>query len=402
MKPILAKYSQCTGCGACAATCNVGAITLDYDRNGHLTPVIDTQKCVGCNRCTKACPVLNENRVKMNDPREITTYTAWSTDNDLCLQATSGGVFSQLANNILQRPQASVYGAFLTDHNTCHHVEINTKEKLKDIIGTKYLQSDASRVFPSIKKHLKNNEPCLFCGTPCQVAGLYSYLDNINTDQLFTIELICHGVPSKMATDITCEAHNATHLVSYRDKKDGHKKGFSYTYKTGEQEVLVRSGAYNNVFGKMFGNTDRPSCYRCKYAQIARSADLTIGDQWGLLHKYPERKALGSCLVMCNSDKGKRLLLEAENIETDLNDNITLNAPTLFMPMKMGATNKTSLLWLLKYLPLNTRINILSSNWRKAPWLLPYVALKRLNAYIYRREFKRKLAQVRRQLGWTK
>lgn len=399
MKYKLAKYSECSGCGVCAASCNVGAITLDYDKNGHLAPVIDRQKCIECGKCEKSCPIINQNRIKFNDPKEICTYTAWTKDDDICLQATSGGVFLQLATDFLLQPRASVYGAFLTNNNTCHHIEINSKDDLHLITGTKYLQSDVSRVFPLIKRHLKNNQPCLFCGTPCQVAGLYSFLGNASTEQLYTIELICHGVPSKITTDLACKIYNAVHIVSYRDKKSGHHKGFNCTYKTKTGELIT---IQNCEFSKMFGATDRPSCYRCRYAQIARIADLTIGDQWGLHDKYPQRKSLGSNLVMCNSEKGKKWFLGSNNIEKDLNPNITLNAPTLFMPVKTGVTNKTSLLFLLDYLPIKTRINIISENWRKAPWLIPWIAIKRLNVCIYKKQFKRKLVQVRKLLGWTK
>lgn len=399
MKPYLAKYSECTGCGACVASCNVGAIALDYDRNGHLMPVINSDKCVGCGRCSKNCPVINGKRIKFNTPEDICTYTAWSKNEDVCLKATSGGVFSQMATDFLDLPGASVYGAFLTNHNTCHHIEINEKKDLHLIIGTKYLQSDASRVFSSIKKHLRRDEPCLFCGTPCQVAGLYSFLNNISTEHLYTIELICHGVPSKITTEIACKAHNATHIVSYRNKSGGHKKGFSCTYENAEGE---RKTIQDCVFSQIFGKTDRPSCYQCQYARIERTADLTIGDQWGLLNKYPQRKSLGSNLVMCNSEKGKKLLLWSDNIEKDQNPNVTLNAPTLFMPVKIGATSYTKSLYRLRNLPLNTQINILSNNWRKAPYLLPIAILKRINRYIYEKQFSAKLAEVRNRLGWKK
>ena len=397
MIPKLAKYSQCSGCGACAASCNVGALTMDYDKNGHLMPIVDESKCIKCGKCTKSCPILNENRVNRNNPKDISTYTAWAKDNKVCMQATSGGVFSQLAIDFLTLPNATVYGAFLTDYNTCHHIEINDTKDLRLIVGTKYIQSDASKVFPSIRKHLKNNDPCLFCGTPCQVAGLLSFLGKTNTENLYTIELICHGVPNKITTDIACKYYGATNIVSYRDKTKGHKKGFSCTYKNSKGELLTFENCF---FSQIFGSTDRLSCYRCKYARIDRVADLTLGDQWGLHDKYPQRHNLGSNLVMCNSKKGERLLTANPNIEKDLNKNVTLNAPTLFMPIQTGATSNTAIMCLVRHLPVKMQFNILTNNWRKALYLIPWMVLKRVNRFIYERRFKAKLLKVRTELGW--
>ncbi len=44
----LASNSKCTGCGACAASCNIGAIAFDYDRNGFLRPTINPDLCKEC------------------------------------------------------------------------------------------------------------------------------------------------------------------------------------------------------------------------------------------------------------------------------------------------------------------------------------------------------------------
>lgn len=399
MRNRLARYSQCTGCGACAASCNKGAITFNYDKNGHLMPIVDEQKCVECGMCTRNCPIMDDSRIKRNDPKEIVTYTAWSNNDDVCLNATSGGVFSQLAIDFLALQGASVYGAFLTKHNTCYHIEINSPEELHKIVGTKYLQSDASRVFSSIRKHLRNEEPCLFCGTPCQIAGLYSFLGKTNIDNLYTIELICHGVPSKVTSDIACDFYGTTNIVSYRNKTKGHHKGFSCTYQNAQGELLKFD---NCVFSRIFGSTDRPSCYKCKYARIERVSDLTIGDQWGLHKKYPQRENLGSNLVMCNSQKGAMLLMGNDNISKDMNENITLNAPTLFMPIKVGVTSNTSIMWLIRHLPVKMRYDILTSNWRKAPYLIPWIVCKRIERYIYEKRFYAKLAEVRNNLGWKK
>ena len=46
-----------------------------------------------------------------------------------------------------------------------------------------------------VQKDLKEGKEVLFTGTPCEVAGLKKYLRK-EYDNLYTLDLICHGVPS--------------------------------------------------------------------------------------------------------------------------------------------------------------------------------------------------------------
>lgn len=62
--------------------------------------------------------------------------------------------------------------------------------------GSKYVQSDTSGIFSVVKKYLKGNNKVLFSGTPCQVAELKHYLENVDCSNLYCIDIICHGVPS--------------------------------------------------------------------------------------------------------------------------------------------------------------------------------------------------------------
>ena len=58
------------------------------------------------------------------------------------------------------------------------------------------MQSELGSTFLEIKKDLSQNTLILFSGTPCQVAGLKSFLGNKQYDNLITVDLICHGVSS--------------------------------------------------------------------------------------------------------------------------------------------------------------------------------------------------------------
>lgn len=396
--PKLASHRDCTGCGACKSSCAKGAITFGYDRNGHLRPVVDSRMCVNCGLCVKHCPIVNDNKIIRHDPHQLTTYTSWTKNDDLCLHATSGGVFSQLAIDFLHKGNSKVYGAYLTDHNTCHHIGIDSPKDLPKIVGTKYIQSDASGVYGEIKQLLRKGMACLFCGTPCQIAGLYAYLQYVSVENLLTIELICHGVPSKLATDIACGYYDADHIISYRNKNTGHHKGFCCTYlKTSGQLV---ENQREEFFSRFFGSTDRPSCYRCKYARIERVSDISLGDQWGLHSKYPERAALGSNLVVCNTEKGRNALLESQYIESHKEANRTLNAPTLFMPITTDLSSTTPYLHYIIKLPKTVSEEVICMNWQKHFWLVPIKIIGFIERKIWSYRFKKTLIRTRKKYNW--
>lgn len=399
-RPKLAKYSDCTGCGTCVAICQKKAIAIDYDKNGFLIPEIDTSLCIECGACEKSCPILHPENTILHSAKNIRTYTAWSKDDTVCMNATSGGVFAQLAIDLLNsNPESIVCGAELLECNTCFHIVIRKQTELYRILGTKYIQSDASKVYPEVKSCLKERKKVLFCGTPCQVAGLYSFLGSLkHDDNLLTVELICHGVPSKVTTDISCRYYNAKNIVSYRDKVTGWHKGFDCTYRMEDGKLLRNNG--DAFFFKYFGGTDRPSCYQCKYARIERVADISLGDQWGLRDKYPERFDLGANLVLCHTDKAIQALTHG-NIHFIQEQNSILNAPTLFMPVETGASSINRKLHIIKRLPPYLCFPLISMDWRKGWYLLPWIVWRKVVLYRYKRKFGKILMLTRKKYNWV-
>ena len=59
--PQLADSMNCTGCAACANSCNHQAITMQPDVEGFLIPIVDGKKCIECKLCEKSCPVITVN-----------------------------------------------------------------------------------------------------------------------------------------------------------------------------------------------------------------------------------------------------------------------------------------------------------------------------------------------------
>lgn len=392
----LAKYKDCTGCGACKASCSKGSILFDYDNNGHLKPSIDHDRCIECGLCQKHCPVVNDNKLDWHDPKDYLTFTAWTIDNDVAYHSTSGGVFAQIAIDFISLRNGFVYGVELSNHNTCKHVEIASIGDLGRIVGTKYIQSDASCVYPLIRQHLLHSEPCLFSGTPCQIAGLYVFLQNISTENLFTVELICHGVPSKYITDLACKYYNADHILSYRNKETGWHKGYSCKYVKGDGYII--EDKYNDFFFRRFGIAERPSCYHCKYARIERLADLTIGDQWGLMKKYSERKKYGASLVLCNTQKGKMLIDGSTMLHKEKNELSTLNAPTLFLPVNLFSI--TNWIWLIKKLPIRYQYAFATLDRRYCVFTIPFIVMYRIKIRLFSLKYSKTIKTIKNSLNW--
>ena len=50
--------------------------------------------------------------------------------------------------------------------------------------------------FKDAERFLKQGREVLFVGSPCQIAGLRTYLRNKQYSNLLAVDFLCHGVPS--------------------------------------------------------------------------------------------------------------------------------------------------------------------------------------------------------------
>ena len=152
-------------------------------------------KCISCEQCLKSCPELNKDYTETQKNSVSKCYAAYAKNNNIRERSSSGGVFSVLANFVLNS-NGIVIGAAMQNDFKLHHLDIYQIKDLTLLQGSKYLQSDTKNIFSLIRTALKNNKMVLFCGTPCQVAGLKTFLNKSKTDRLITCDFICHGVPS--------------------------------------------------------------------------------------------------------------------------------------------------------------------------------------------------------------
>ena len=403
MKPKLINNIKCTGCAACADVCRHHAIHMDYDKNGFLRPFITEKNCIGCKACEKTCPVLNFKKLPFHDIREIKHYAAWSNNDEVCINASSGGIFSQLAINLLEENKDSiVFGAELSQNNTCVHIGVTKRTDLNKIIGTKYIQSNAEGTYKKVKKALSENQRVLYCGTPCQIAGLYATLGFKDNDNLFTAELICHGVGSKITADVATSYVGAECIHSFRDKADGwcgpnlERVSQKNTYKMSDGKMFR---PVKNIYWEAFSTSHRLSCTSCPFATLPRLADVSLGDLWGLYKQYPQRCTLGASLVLANSEKGN-CMIRSRNIVAIEHPKSQINCYTLFYPGTSRFMQLSNLLFLINKLPTNIAFYIMSMNWRKIPFLIP---LKIVFKYISKYHLKATLKSIdntKRRLKW--
>ncbi len=304
----LAGEGSCTGCTACQAICPRDAISMVRDREGFSRPRVDPSKCVDCGLCTAVCPALHP--AAREDRSLPAAFAAWNKDSEIRRDSTSGGVFSALAEDILEGGGV-VFGAALDGKQHLHHIACFRKEDLWRLRGAKYVQSDLGDIFREVKKCLETR-PVLFSGTPCQVDGLYRYLGR-RPENLITCDLVCQGVPSPgvwedMARLIEARKGRDLQTVRFRNKVEGWKNShFTAVFEGGGVDSRP---LFSTEYGRAFGRALflRPCCYRCPYAGLNRPGDFTLGDFWGLAPgELPEQQVWGVSLLLVNTAQGSHM-----------------------------------------------------------------------------------------------
>lgn len=310
MKEIIEK-SKCCGCNACGDVCPKGAITFLNDKEGFWYPVINQNLCVDCGLCQKTCPVLTKanNVIRYDEPL---VYAAYTKDETIRTDSTSGGIHSMLALAMYDQ-KAYIGGAVYNKDHTVRHIVSPDRQLLPEIRSSKYLQSSMEGVYKEVRDLLKAGEKVFFCGAPCQIQGLYKFLRK-EYDNLTTCDFICRGVNSPKVflsyMDMLEKQYGSKATqIKFKNKKWGwHNFSMRVNFENGQEYCKDRWHDLFFIGYLQSGNFARPSCYQCTFKGFPQKADITLADFWGIENLDPSMdQDRGTSLVMVNSNKGKAL-----------------------------------------------------------------------------------------------
>ena len=300
------KETMCTGCSACYNRCQTNAISMKQDEYGFYKPEINMSKCIKCGECDAVCPVLNP--IYYNAETDI-CYAVWAND-EIRKVSSSGGVFDTLAKKMILQ-KGVVFGAAWTKDFFVHTVSITTENELDKLRRSKYGQTFVGYAYKEVKKYLENKTPVLYVGTPCQIAGLNSFLNGIDTSLLVTVDFICWYNPSINDVRNWLEENYGINNIKdfrFRDKSYGWVSHAFKVEKIDGQEIISKD---YSTFSKGFYNLlfESDACINCKFSGLQRQADITLGDFWKIeTHDPSWNDGKGTSMVWINNDKGRDFL----------------------------------------------------------------------------------------------
>ena len=307
---------------------------MEIDKEGFRYPKVDYDLCINCNQCIEACPIISK-KIVDNEPL---AYACMNKNEEIRLDSSSGGIFTLVAEHVIDKGGA-VFGACFNDSFELEHDYVKTKEDLSKLRGSKYLQSKIGNSYNEAKDFLDLGLIVLFTGTPCQIAGLKSFLGGKIYDNLVTIDIICHGVPSpevwrNYVKFREKEANSQTQRIAFRQKNEGWKLfSVSFSFKNNtEYRKILNEDLYMKAFLKDV--CLRPSCYDCEFKSLNRQSDITLADFWGIENVLPEMDDdKGTSLIFINSKTGQDVFnnISSNMIfkEVDINEAVKYNSAAI-------------------------------------------------------------------------
>lgn len=323
MNKFVCEENMCTGCRACIDKCAKGAISIKDDLDT-FNAVIDENKCIDCGACHKVCP--NNTLVELKE--QLSWYQGWADDKEEREKSSSGGFASVLSKSFVKNGGIVCSCSFMNGDFIFEAV--NSEDEVERFRGSKYVKSNPEGIYKKVKELLRGQNNVLFIGLPCQVAAVKNFVGENYKNNLYTVDLICHGTPSVEILKKYLEQYK----VNLKDVKEiSFRTKNSFMLKNNEKPIIDSriQDRYTMTFLASLNYTE--NCYSCRYATDKRVGDITIGDSWG--SGLMEEIEKGISLVMCQTEKGKELLnlmpfhFEKVNVDEALKSNHQLRHPAI-------------------------------------------------------------------------
>ena len=333
---------DCCGCTACVSICAHKAITMKPDTLGFLYPEVDVNKCTNCGLCEKVC-AFNDNYDTSMNLETPYVYGARHKDIKEVETSRSGAAFIAISDWILNQG-GIVYGVGYERHFKVVHKRAVTKEQRNEFKGSKYVQSDLNDIFIQVKDDLRNGKIVLFSGTPCQTSGLNSYIGNKLRQNLYLVDIVCHGVPAPYIWRDYIKYFERKYerkivSVDFRDKNvygwNSHKETFILDNGV---KVYPKFHPYSTLFCSSI--MYRPSCGNCHFCNTKRPSDITIADFWGCekTNQSINKDDKGVSLLLINTIKGNKVFNDIK----DLLDSYKVKLEDCLQPNLMYPTKLSS------------------------------------------------------------
>ena len=310
--------NRCTGCTLCESICPTKAITMVLNQQGYYEPSVDTEKCISCGKCYNHCPVDKD-----CGNRTISSWYGWHKDEAARSTSTSGGAVRAFADAVLQE-DGVVFGAVYSDDFRSVVFGDSDHYPMEAIQKSKYTVSNPSGIFSQVKQQLETGRQVMFTGTPCQVAGLKTYLSK-QYENLIAVDFVCGGTASlrfwREHLDALEKKYGApVSYVDFRSKRQGWGKCvLDLKFKNGK-ELSCRE--YLDVYYECFVNhySVREICLSCPFSHC-HNADVTVADFWGYRQAGITEIDKGLSLLIANTPKGEETVAKATNLEVHELDN---------------------------------------------------------------------------------
>ena len=298
-------FSKCANCGSCYNACPVNAISVDGG-DFFYKLCVDEEKCTECGLCKRVCPINNEEK-KQN---LIYAYACHSLDEKLVKTSSSGGFFGEMARLFLENGGV-VFGAAFADDFKSVEIKGTDEVQLEELKRSKYVESNVGMSFRKVKKLLEDGKYVFYCASPCQIAGLKTYLKK-DYDNLLTADFICGGFSSHKAYEehicsIEKKLGSKIKDVNFRAKLYGWTVDYSISIKAENGRKYNRLAFADPYFYAYLKKqyTIRDYCRECAMG-ANHYADIIIADYWSCARtSRVENDETGLTLVITNSPKGE-------------------------------------------------------------------------------------------------